>query len=118
MAVLIPLRKSAGQRRRFVQLQKGVAVLDGLGGRSQTWPEFGQDWVAIDPTPIVASEIQATVLYNVSMRYRADVVENFLAGIQQRVVDEGQGLTLKVLVVVNPEERNRDLVLSCAQAIV
>jgi len=118
VANVVPVRKGAGQRRRKVQLQRGVAVVDAIGGRSQTWPSFGTEWAAVEPIPFVVSEVQATVMYTVTMRYRADVVENDLAGMQQRVVDEDAGITLKILTVVNPELRNRDLVLSCALAIV
>jgi head-tail adaptor len=113
----VALRKGAGQRSRRVKLQKGVAVVDELGGRSQTWPQFGTDWAAVAPLADVLSEVQATVIYNVTMRYRADVMDNYLAGLQQRVVDEDAGITLKVLAVVDSDLRHRDMVLNCAKAI-
>ena len=61
--------------------------------------------------------MQATVVYTVTMRYRADIMDNYLAGIQQRVVDEDAGLTLKVLAVVDTELKHRDLQMNCAKAI-
>jgi hypothetical protein len=45
------------------------------------------------------------------------VLNNYLAGLQQRVVDEDAGITLKVLAVVDSELRHRDLILNCAKAI-
>lgn len=110
----IPLRKRAGQLRHRVELQEGVATEDETGGKTETsWPTFGYDQAAIDGAPFVVSETQATVLYQVSLRYRADVVQKFDAGTQLRIV--GNGKTLKVLALVNAEERNRDLVLHCGR---
>lgn len=113
-----PLRKSAGQLKQRVTLQQAVSVTDALGGRAETWQAFGQDWAAIDPMPFVVSEVQATVLFQVSMRYRADVVEKDLAGTQLRIVEQKNDRVLKVLAVINPEERQRDLVLTCGKAVV
>jgi head-tail adaptor len=109
--IAIPLR--AGQLRHAVELQEGVPVEDETGGASETWPAFGTGHAAIDEQPFVVNETEATVLYQVSMRYRSDVVERFDAGTQLRVV--GNGKTLKVLAIVNPQERNRDLVLHCGR---
>jgi head-tail adaptor len=109
----IPLRKRAGQLRHRIKLQAAVEVEDETGGKTETWPTFAFEQAAIDGAPFVVSETQATVLYQVSLRYRADVIEKFDAGTQLRVV--GNGKTLKVLALVNAEERNRDLVLHCGR---
>jgi head-tail adaptor len=108
-----PVRKRAGQLRHRITLQQGVQVPDELGGHTQTWPEFGDDWGAIDVQPFVVSETEATVLYQVALRYRADVVEKFNAGTVLRVVSGDY--TLKVLTIVNAELRNRELVLHCGR---
>lgn len=113
MPQLVPLRKRAGQRRHRIELQEGVTVTDGMGGRSQTWTEFGTDWAAVDNQPFIVSETQAAVLYQVTLKYRADVVTRWDAGTQMRVV--GGGKTLKVLAVVNPEQRNIELILHCGE---
>lgn len=109
----IPLRKRAGQLRHRVELQEGVTVTDETGGGTETWPTFGYDQAAMDEMPFVVSETEATVLYQVGLRYRSDLVTKFDAGTQLRIV--GNGKTLKVLAVVNAEERNRDLVLHCGR---
>jgi head-tail adaptor len=98
-----------------VELQEGVEVIDALGGRSQTWPAFGTDWAAIDNQPFIVSETQAAVLYQVTVRFRQDVIDRFDAGTQIRVV--GGGRTVKVLAIVNPEQRNIELVLHCGDAL-
>jgi SPP1 family predicted phage head-tail adaptor len=102
----IATRKGAGQLRHRVQLQSATVVTDSQGGRSQTWATYATVWGAVDPVPVVVSEEQSVVLFIVSIRYRSDVVK------QQRVIAEG--MTLKILELVNPEQRNRDLVLHCA----
>lgn len=106
--------KRAGQRQHRVVLQEGVPVIDALGGRSQTWPSFAEDWAAIDSLPLVVSETEATILFQVTLKYRADVAEKHAAGTQLRVV--GGGVTLKLLDLINPEQMNVALVLHCARA--
>jgi head-tail adaptor len=114
MAGVVANRKGAGERRHQLALQQGVAVTDALGGRSQAWVTYGTVRAAVESVPFVVSELQATVQFTVTMRYRADVVTKYRAGTQQRLVGAGQ--TLKVLAVVNQAQRNRDLVLHCAPA--
>jgi head-tail adaptor len=113
MAGLIPTRKGAGQRRHFVSLQKGVSTTDAMGGRTQSWDTYARIWAAIDEQPLVVSEVQATVLYQVTMPFRQDTYDLYIAGTQLQVVTATK--TLKVLEVINAEERNRDLVLHCAR---
>jgi SPP1 family predicted phage head-tail adaptor len=110
--VSVPLRKGAGQRRTRITLQHGTAVLDALGGRTQTWTTYGHDWAAVDETLLKFDDTQASVGYVLTIPYRADVETKQLAGTQQRVVFGDR--TTKVLAVMNPEQRNRDLVLQCA----
>ena len=100
-------RKGAGQRRHQAQLQAPIEGTDALRGRVQTWPTYATVWAAVDAKPFVVSEEQATVMYDVTIPYRADVE------VQHRVVV--RGLTLKVLALEQPELRARDLVLHCAQ---
>jgi head-tail adaptor len=111
----IAIRKRPGQLRHRIELQEGVTVTDETGGGSETWPAFGNDWAAMDPMPFVVSETQATVLFQVTIRYRSDLVSKYEAGKQLRVV--GNGKTLKVLAIVNAEERNRDLVMHCGRVL-
>ncbi len=109
----VPMRKRSGQLRHRVELQEGVTIVDETGGGSETWPAFGYDQAAIDSLAVVANETEATVAFQVSMRYRSDLVSKVDAGTQVRIV--GNGKTLKVLAIINSEERNRDLVLHCGR---
>ena len=110
--VVTPLRKGAGARRSRVAIQEGGWVLDALGGRTETWSTYGHDWAGIDETLLKFDDTQASVGYVLTLPYRADIETKQLAGTQQRIVVGDR--TLKVLAVMNPEQRNRDLVLQCA----
>jgi head-tail adaptor len=114
MPGLMPVRKGAGQRRHLVELQHDVSVTDAMGGRTQAWATYAREWMAVDSQPLVVSETQATVLYQVTMPFRQDTWDKHLEGTQQQVVTESK--VLKVLEMVNPEERNRELILQCARA--
>jgi len=116
MPSLLPLRKRAGQYRHSVVLQRGDAVTDPLGGRSQTWTEIVTTKAAIESEPAIKSELEAAVFYQVTLRYRSDVVTLLDAGTQIRVV--GGGRTVKVLAMTNPEQRNIELILHCGDAVV
>jgi head-tail adaptor len=114
-ALTVGIRKRPGQRRHRVELQEGVFTFDETHGRTQTWPPFGNDWAAVDVLPDVQTETEATVFYQVALKYRADVPSKFNAGTSLRIATAG--LTLKVLAVVNAELRNIELVLHCARDI-
>ena len=108
-----PVRRRAGEMRTRIELREGVTVTDETGGGTETWPTFGWDWAGITGAPFVVSETQATVLFQVDMRYRADLVTKFDSGTQIRII--GNGKTLKVLALVNADERNRSLALHCGR---
>ena len=109
-----PIRKRAGQRKHHITLQEGTTVEDTLGGESTTqWSAFGQDAAAIDEIPFIVSESEAAILYNVTIKYRSDVVSKFADQIAIRVVSAAQ--TMKVLQLENPEQRNIELILHCAK---
>jgi head-tail adaptor len=93
-------------------LQHGTAVLDAMGGRTQSWSTYGHAWAGVDEVLLKFDDTQASVGFAVTFPYRSDVEEKQLAGVQQRVVLGDR--TMKVLAVMNPEQRNRDLVLQCA----
>jgi head-tail adaptor len=110
-----PTRKGAGQRRHHATLEEAIVTTDVLGGRAATsWESFGRWWVAINELPFFKDEKEASQTYQVTGPYRADVVEKHADKIMLRVV--GGGKTLKVVIVQNPEQRNRDLILHCVDA--
>jgi head-tail adaptor len=104
-----PTRKGAGERRHRVELQTAITVTDAMKGRSQQWMTYAAEYGAIDATPFVVSETQATVQYTVTIPYRSDWRD--LKG--RRVVVDG--LTLKVLAAVKPKLVNHQLALYCGE---
>lgn len=116
MANVGVLRKATGQRRHKVTLQEDVVTIDALGGREQDFESFGTAFVSIDSQTIGVTETEAGLTFSVQMHYHPAFWEKFLAGKQLRIV--ATDYTLKVLNVVNPEQRNRDLVLTCGKTVV
>lgn len=108
-------RKSPGQRIFYGELQEAVVTTDAMGGSTESWERYANEWLSVDATVIGVSETNATPVFQVAMPYHPGVEDRYKAGTQQRVV--AAGYTLKVLAVVNPEQRNRDLVLTCARAL-
>jgi SPP1 family predicted phage head-tail adaptor len=102
-----PIRKGAGQLRKRVALQSAALVVDALGGRTQVWTTYATVWAAVEPQPFVVGSQKAEVLTVITIRYRPDVAA------EQQVVSEGK--TYTVLVVIDNENRHRDLVLHCAE---
>ena len=111
----VALRRGAGQRRHLATLQQAVVVTDPIGGRKSTsWPSYGTWSVAIGELPFFKDEKEATQTFTVTGPYRADIVTKHAAKIMQRVAVAGK--TLKVVIVQNPEQRNRDLILHCVES--
>lgn len=108
------IMKSSGQRRDWITLEEEIETVDALGGRSQTWAPYVTLRAAIEPQPPTSlTESAATVLYLVTIPYRPETVAKQAAGSQQHVVTPDK--TLKVLEMLTPQERKRELVLYCAQ---
>ena len=95
-----------GERNRRVTLSSSTVTTDAMGGRSETWSDYGKAWAKVAAQPFVVSETEASVLYIIEIPYREDVAEGHRVTVQ--------GMTLKVLAVVNPELRNKALQLHCS----
>jgi SPP1 family predicted phage head-tail adaptor len=101
--------KATGDRVKRIALLKPTVVVDGMGGETRTWSEYGKAWAAVTEQPFVVNETQATVLRIVEIPYRNDVADG------HRVTSGSH--TWSVLAVVNPEQRNRALQLHCGTAV-
>jgi hypothetical protein len=111
-----PIRKGAGQRRHLGTVQEAVVVEDNLGGRKATnWITLGAPWwVAVNEIPFFKDEKEATQTFTVTGPFRSDIPTKHAAKVMMRVIAAGK--TLKVVIVQNPEQRNRDLILHCTDA--
>lgn len=99
--------RSIGDRRKRVTLSSSTVTEDEMGGKSETWADYGKVWGAVNAQPFVLNEQQASVLYIVEIPYRSDVATGHRVTIG--------ALVLKVLAVVNPELMNRALQLHCGE---
>lgn len=116
MLTKTPIRKRAGQRRTRITLWEAGTTQDALGGQTAgVFTQFGSDDAAIDELPFIVNASEHGVLYNVTVRYRADIVASFDTD-KNRVQVRGGGKTLNLLEIENPERRNIELVLHCAVA--
>ena len=111
-----PVRKRSGQRRIRVTLLASGVTRDGMGGRAAgEFTEFGRDDAAIDEVPFIINSAEHGMLFVATLPYRSDVVTKFETE-KKRIQVQGDGKTLNVLEIENPERRNVELLLHCAQA--
>ena len=114
--VAAPIRKRAGQRRILITFYESDQTKDTMGGQpAGEFTSFGTDYAAIDEIPFIVNATEHGMLYNVTVRYRADVVTVFETE-DKRVQIVGGGKTLNLLEIENPERRNVELILHCAVA--
>lgn len=111
-----PMRKSAGQRRHAVQVQKPTRVTDAMGGQSYTlWTTHTTVHGAVEPQPFVEGSEKPQALFQITVPYREDIV------LEQRTANQraiGAGRTFTVVAVIEPETKRRDLVLQCIEIYV
>lgn len=96
-----------GARTKRVKLSQPVTVTDSKGGRSKTWVEYGKAWGSVSELPFAKNEAEAAMIRVVEIPYRDDVA------VGHRV--EVGSLVLKVILLGNPELRNKALQMHCAE---
>ena len=101
--------KSIGDRHRRVTLSSATQTVDTLGGVSEVWAAYGSAWGAVSELPFAKDEASAAMLRIVEIPYRADVQVGHRVSVG--------GLTLKILLVGNPERRNKSLQLHCGEVV-
>jgi head-tail adaptor len=107
-----------GQRRHFVTLANpGPAVSDGDGGYLQVWTDLDPPSLYVSILPATAKDLErvasgtvlSTASHIVTGPYHAQVTTKTRLTFGPR--------TLNVVGVANPEERNVELVLLCAEVV-
>lgn len=103
----------AGNLRHRVRIEQPVDVRDTGGGFSRTWELLDVVPASIESEdsgePLDADALTSTQRHLVSMRYRTGITPSM------RVVHDSR--TFKILSVVNVDQRNRELVLSCVEKV-
>jgi hypothetical protein len=97
-----------GERRHTATLQRATTTTDSSGGRTQVWVAYDSWKVKVTTVPFAVSDSQATSQYLLEGIYRSDLE------VGDRVLI--RGLKLKVILVDNPELRNRTTVAHCSKS--
>ena len=115
---LTPVRKRAGQRRHTVTLSSSETTTDDLLSQLPgEYEDFGRDQVAIEEIPFIVDGSEHGMLYNITLKWRADIVSEFLTLKKRvRITKDSDSFAFDLLEIENPEQRNIELVLHCAQA--
>lgn len=101
----------AGKLRHRAELQNMATGQDGYGEETQNYATFATVWAAIEPLQgrelEFAQQISAETNHKVTIRYNSEVKATSRIIFGQR--------TLEVTTVINPKERNRELILMCKE---
>ena len=111
-----PTSKMSGQRRHYVALQSSGTTKDTIGGQQDgDYQEFGHTWANIQDIPFIVSGSEHGVLYDITIPYRADLIDEFKTS-RKRVQVVASDRTYNLLEIEDPEHRRHQLVLHCAPA--
>lgn len=101
----------AGRLNKRVILQTVSNAADGRGGVTETWADTATLWAHVEEIAgserYEANQIASNLTHRVTIRYRTAVIP------QQRV-KYGTRI-LKIVSVVNPDQRNEMLELMCSE---
>lgn len=102
----------SGRLRERVTIQQRTMASDGMGGQTETWSTLATVWAGVLPRQanrealvIAANQLQARSGFDVRIRYRDDVSPSMRVS--------WRGNTLEVESVSDPDQRKREIVLSC-----
>jgi len=101
----------AGKLNKRVQLQEPAETQNSTGEEIQSYSTYTTVWASIEPLQgrelEHAQQISAEVSHRVKIRYNANVAA------KDRVIYGSR--TLEIEAVLNPEERNEELILMCKE---
>lgn len=105
----------AGRYRHRITIQQTTQTRDSYGGVADTWSTYVAAWASIEPLQIGSREwfdaqkVNAEVSHLVKMRYRSGVIPKMRIAWDSRTFD--------VRVVLNAEERDRELQMLVMEAV-
>jgi len=108
---------SSGRLRDLIRLLVPVAVDDGEGGQSVTWPTTGPEfWAQVLPMTAreqeIAGAVQSLATHKVTMHYDTRIV-----GTCRLARVAPSGITLQILGMRDLDGRQRMLDLDCSEVI-
>lgn len=100
-----------GKLRHRVTLQESAAVRDSFGAEVETWTDITTLWASVEPLSgreyFAAQQVNTEISTKITLRYRAGIKPEMQILFASRVFE--------ILSVVNPEEKNTQLVLMCKE---
>lgn len=106
----------AARLKNKVIIQAYTDTIDAAGGPTGTWSNFITRWAAV--VPLNGSEYfaaqQLAVDVNVRIRLRFDTLAATISP-KHRVLWGSR--TFDIMTVINPQERNKEIVLMCQEAL-
>lgn len=103
----------AGRLRHRVTVEQPSVADDGYGGQARSWSAFATVWASVEPLQgheyFQAQQAQATVTHKVTMRHLDGVTHDMRVKLGSRA--------LNIVSVIDTEERGRELVLMCEEAV-
>jgi SPP1 family predicted phage head-tail adaptor len=104
---------NAGSLRHRITIQSVTETKDTFGGVTEAWGTHAAVWASIEPLSgrelLQAQQVQADITHRVRMRYVAGVTT------KMRVLYGSREFGIQV--AINPEERNREIVLMCKEQV-
>ncbi|MGJ3501613.1 putative phage head-tail adaptor (plasmid) [Piscirickettsia salmonis] len=101
----------AGLLRHRITLQNNLIGTNEYGEALDYWQDIATLWARVSPRIgrelFSAQQFYHEITQTVTLRYRADVSPNL------RIYFDGR--YFEILSVINPDERNRELVLACRE---
>ena len=105
----------AGTLRHRLILQSRNSTGDGMGGVTYSWTNertvYGAIWPLRGTERLTAQQLESSITCQVRIRYASDVSP------ANRIQVGDTTQYLDIVSVVNPEYRNRELILYCKEAL-
>ena len=103
-----------GPKRRLIVIQEAVETQAADGSVVQTWTDYSVLWAEILPVTgresFTAQTESSTVTYKVRTRYVSGITTKMRVAVgDERVLD--------IEAVIDPDERNRELLLLCSEGV-
>lgn len=103
----------AGDLRKRVLIEQRATTQDTFGEQVQTWTTFASAWAAIDP--LSGREMLAAQAFNQEVTHSIEI--RYISGVNARMRINYGGRLFNINAVLNENERNRKLVLTCSELL-
>jgi len=105
----------AGSLRHRLTIQSKNSTGDGMGGMTFSWSDdktvYGAIWPLRGTERLTAQSLESEITCQIRIRYTADVTP------AKRIQRGDSTQCFDIVSVVNPDYRNRELILYCREAL-